>query len=194
LAFYQSPRDNANAMRARLKEYGFLLLAGCFGAAFAVMNDLITSWISPEYFVVGKGLEAGDGFLARVVWLAVKAGFAAGAGGGAIALYTNNPKPGSPSLPFMSLLVQVWKPIVCAALTGIGLGAAAHFASLPSPLSGLSIVMAVDDARWFTVVWYVHLGLYVGLAIGVMLVVVAIRRKRRAIATDERCSINDGQR
>jgi uncharacterized membrane protein YfcA len=39
----------------RWKEYGFVIVSGVVGALFGLLNDLITSSISPEYFLFGKG-------------------------------------------------------------------------------------------------------------------------------------------
>lgn len=52
-------RNHSNATRHR--EYGFILLAGVVAALVGFVNDLITSSISPEFFVYGKGLAAGNG-------------------------------------------------------------------------------------------------------------------------------------
>lgn len=62
----------------RLYEYSFLLGCGVVGAAFGVVNDLITSSISLDYFVLGKGLAGGEGFRDRVMSLGAQAGFGAG--------------------------------------------------------------------------------------------------------------------
>jgi hypothetical protein len=168
---------------ARLKEYGFLLLAGLIGGAFGIANDVVTATMSPEYFSLGKGLAEGDGFYLRVAWLAFKAGCAAGAGAAAVALYANNPKPGRPSLPYPRMFLEVWKPLGCALLFGVGLGTAAHLLSLPPVMFRRLVAdLHVARAHVFITVWYVHLGLYLGLAVGVVWVVISIRRARHQLA------------
>jgi hypothetical protein len=170
-------------MHPRLKEYAFLVVVGLIGAAFGIVNDLVTATMSPEYFSLGKGLKEGDGFYLRVAWLAFKAGFAAGAGGAGVVLFTNNPKAGRPSLPYKRLFMQVWKPLVCALLFGVGLGVAGHLLSWPPVMfRELVAVLRPPQAHVFVTVWYVHLGLYVGLAVGVAWAVVSIRRERHQLA------------
>lgn len=61
----------------KFREYGFVLLAGAIGAAAGLVNDLITSSISPDYFILGKGLEDGPGFRMQVAIFGLIVGLAA---------------------------------------------------------------------------------------------------------------------
>ncbi len=47
------------ARATRYREYGFIIVTGLLGAVFGFVNDMITSSVSPEYFIFGKGLEDG---------------------------------------------------------------------------------------------------------------------------------------
>src|ERR1700744_2124160 len=51
-ADYLRHRDRA----ALWREYSFWALCGAAGALFAILNDLVTSRLSRDYFVIGKGL------------------------------------------------------------------------------------------------------------------------------------------
>ncbi|MHC4648133.1 MAG: hypothetical protein ACYTBJ_21950, partial [Planctomycetota bacterium] len=51
---------NRGASR-KWREYTFVVAGGLLAGLIGLLNDLITSSISPEYFCLGKGLAAGDG-------------------------------------------------------------------------------------------------------------------------------------
>lgn len=174
-------------MHPRLKQLGFLLLAGCLGAVFAAAVDAIAASISPEYFSVGKGIETGRGFTLRVAWLAGRVGFLAGALAGLIVLVANRARPGCPALPYSKLLQQTSKPIGWSFTLALWLGIVGHYAALPllPPFDfifrDIPQLLTPDRVRLFNTMWYVHLGLYLGLFIGVVLVVIAIRRDRQLL-------------
>ena len=63
--------------RTRFKQYGTVLLLGIIGLFFGLITDTITSSISPDYFILAKGIRYDDSFLFRVWWFGGQAGFAA---------------------------------------------------------------------------------------------------------------------
>lgn len=164
----------------------FLLLAAGLGAAFAVVADLIAARIAPEYFSVGKGIAAGDAFYLGVAWLAGRAGFIAGGVAGLILLLANRARADSPGLPFARLVRQVWKPLGWSAVLALWLGVLADLTSAPMPppfdyiFRHVPEVLDASRMHLFNVMWYVHLGLYSGLVVGLVQAVLAIRRERRS--------------
>ena len=62
----------------RWKEYLFLYGSGTFAALLGALNDAYTVSVSPDYFISGKGLEAGDGLMLRAMGFGARAGFVAG--------------------------------------------------------------------------------------------------------------------
>ena len=60
------------------REYGLIFVAGILGALLGAANDAITSTISPEYFIYGKGLTEGDGLRAEAIQYGLKVGFSGG--------------------------------------------------------------------------------------------------------------------
>lgn len=162
-------RDRAT----RWKEYLFLLFAGTIGAVFGVLNDLITSNLSPEYFEFGKGISAGPNFLNDVLLLGASAGFTAGIVSACVFLYVNNPKPDTPSLSYGQLQKMIAKPVGCATMGGIlGYG-------LLNVLYFFPIAGDLRPRSFFSVLG-IHWGLYLGLFIGIVWGVISIRRQRRA--------------
>jgi hypothetical protein len=173
-------RHRRNATRWR--EYGFVILSGIIGTVFGFCNDLLTSSISPEYFIFGKGLATGEGLMARAGILGMKAGFAAGAVAGAICLYASTRKCSYPPLAYRNLLRLVWRPVVLAAT-------AAFIAVLfrqhdPLAFSAeLEGILPPEQVRRFLVVWWIHAGLYSGLLVAVFWIIVDIIRLRKRQAT-----------
>lgn len=164
----------------RPREYGFVVLSGLVGGVFGFLNDLITSSISPEYFIYGKGLAAGDGLTWRAGELGIKAGLAAGAIAGAVCVYGATRRCARPALSFRTLLGFLWRPVALAPATAILLAVACSGFDPLGFSAELDGVLDPHETRWFLTVWWVHLGLYVGLAASVGWIVVDIIRKRRA--------------
>ena len=160
------------------REYGFVILTGIVGSLFGLFNDLLTSSISPDYFIFGKGLAPGNGFTMGVAILGMKAGFSAGAIAGAICLFASTRK-GNRAVPFHNLLGLVWKPVVLAVATAFTL--ALFFRQLdPLDFSGaLAEVLDPQQICRFLMVWWIHLGLYLSLLVSVPWMVVDITRLRR---------------
>lgn len=161
------------------QEYAFVILTGVIGSLFGLFNDLITASISPEYFILGKGLAPGNGLTMRATILGMKAGFSAGAIAGAICLYASSRRCRLPALPYRSLLELLWRPVVLAATTAFIF---ALFFRQYDPLnfSGeLADVLDSQQIQRFLLVWWMHLGLYLSLLVSVPWMVVDITRLRR---------------
>jgi hypothetical protein len=166
----------------RPREYAFLLAAGAIGAAFALCVDQVTSRLSPEYFVIGKGLDEGPTFAGAVVELSLQAGLVAGLVLGGVLLLANQPKAGRPALPLVRVLLRAGWPLGGALLVA-PVGALAGVALFPGGMRGeLARLLEAEPLERFMRVWGVHLGLYVGAVVGVIVAVVDVRRLRRAIA------------
>lgn len=165
---------------ARLSEYLFLFVCGLIGAAIGIGNDLLTSWLSPDYFVFGKEIDPGRGFLPNVIWLAAKAGFAAGAGGAAVLLFMNNPASGREPLGYRRLLALTRKPIASALVAAMIGGAATRWLAAPALMPVFVRLLGADRTSWLMTVWAIHFGLYLGLAGGSVWAALVIRRERLA--------------
>ena len=153
---------------SRWKEYLFLLGCGAAGALFGVANDLVTSRISPEYFILGKGVAEGTAFLAGVIRVGIEAGCSGGLIAGCVLLYANNPRPGFSRLPFPGLAGFIGRIMIFCASGALLAWLILRLTPLsrvrPDFLSGLTPVQASGFVR----VWGMHLGLYAGLAVGTL--------------------------
>ncbi len=162
----------------RAREYAFLLAAGAIGAAFALLCDQVTSRLSPEYFVIGKGLDPGAGFARAVVELSLQAGCVAGLVLGGVLLLADQPRPGRRALPLPRLLLRAGWPLA-AALVAAPVAALA----LP-PLDPLGLrrelgeLLPAATVERLVRVWSIHVGLYAGAALGTVAGVVEVRRRR----------------
>ena len=160
------------------REYGFVVVSGIVGTVFGLLNDLITSSISPEYFIFGKGLDPGEGLTLRAGVLGMEAGFSAGAIAGAICLYASTRNDGRPPLAYRRLLGFLWRPVALAVTMAIVL--ALFFRQL-DPF-GLSIqldgILASQQMERFLTVWRIHAGVYLGLLMSLVWITRDIGRLR----------------
>jgi hypothetical protein len=164
---------------SKYREYGFILIAGAVGALLGFVNDLITSSISPDYFVFGKGLDSGDGLRWRAGIFGAKEGLSAGIIAGAVCLFATAQKTSLSPAQLRSLLARLWMPLAGAVLAGLTLPLAAgafdpfHLAAkLESFLNG-------NQIRRFLRVWWIYTGLYAGLTLGLAAMIARTRRDRR---------------
>lgn len=163
----------------RWREYLFLLAAASIGAVYGVMNDLITSSISPEYFSLGKQISPGSGFLARVVRLGASAGFFGGAIAACALLYANNPHPRYNQLPYLRLARLALFPAALAFIGSIFGAATGYSGTLSSQAAVLFPQLDAVAAESFCRVWLIHVGLYLGLLLGTIVAFYRVRRARR---------------
>ena len=162
-------------LSTRWKEYLFILAAGCVGAVFGSLTDLVTSSISPDYFISGKGLSA-DGIRGHAMVLGLKAGFSAGGIAGALCLFVSMTKRAGANVSLQTLALLSWRPFLAAVV----FGAVVPFACVRFDPTGivddLGGWLGPDRAARFLTVWHIHLGVYFGLAVGVVWMIVAMRR------------------
>ena len=153
---------------SRWREYLFVLACGTVGALFGVANDLVTSRISPEYFILGKGVPEGPGFLEGVIRVGIEAGFSGGAIAGCVLLYASRGHHG--------LVRHVGRILGMAALGSV----AGWLACRLTPLSRVRLEFLPDlaepaEASRFVTVWVMHLGIYAGVVAGLVRSWVRIR-------------------
>jgi len=176
----------------RWREYSFILAGGLAAGLFGLVNDLITSAISPEYFILGKGLPA-RALRQSAGELGLQAGSSAGVIAAAVMVYAATRGTRRPPFPIRSLCLLTWRPFVLA----VGFGVA--FPLLLSGSDPLAITSSIEDllepskvAR-FLMVWWVHLGLYLGLLAGVVWTVLDVAgKRRRGGASGERATASAG--
>jgi hypothetical protein len=163
----------------RAKEYLFLLYAMLCAIAYGVVHDQITSTISPEYFLAGKGLaDDPRPFRWAVTVLAIHASYGVGLVAGALLLIANNPSPSRPQLAYRELAPLALLPLAFAA----ALAVAGGVADLGDPFHlerKLKGVVAPPRTARFLFVWGVHAGSYAGAVIGLAWAVWLVRAGRR---------------
>jgi len=148
--------------------------------AYGITHDHLTATLSPEYFLFGKDL-ANDPrpFRWAVTVLAAKACWPMGLLAGMALRFANEPSERLPQrLPLRRLLGFVAIPMMTAALAALMLGASPvsfdpwDQRAIAEMLAGSTHVAA------FVRVWRVHIGSYVGGALGLLLAVALVRRRR----------------
>ncbi len=152
----------------RYIEYGFICITGILGGLFGFANDCLTSSISPDYFVLGKDLHAGDGLRWRAGVYGMKAGFSAGAVGGAVCLFLRGRNSRLSMGRMLLLLKALWMPLVGAVLLGVFLPMIAGKWDPLGLSSDLGSLLNADQISRFRRVWWIHMGLYAGLTIGLL--------------------------
>lgn len=170
------------AAATRWREYSFLLAAGFLGGLIGVANDLVTSAISPDYFVVGKGIPADEHFRVHVVSLGFQAGLVMGMLIGGVYLIANNPSRHRSRLSMLRLFRFALPPVLAAVLCA---PIVSWLISRWDPLNfrspeQLGAILAPIQISQFLAVWGLHLGMYAGGLLGTVFAVFAIRQKRIA--------------
>jgi hypothetical protein len=193
LAIGDLRRNGHNATRWR--EYLFLLLCVVAALVYGIVNDLITSTISWEYFCYGKELYPAvvhdlppDPVKLHIaaMLIGMKATWTAGLIIGVALLVANNPRADRPQLAYgilsKMLLLIACAAILCACTMGIA-GRFGWLAWISSDFAELVRMDAMRPAR-FIAVFGIHLGGYLGGITGTIAAVVATlsRRKRQAPA------------
>jgi hypothetical protein len=176
----------------RWREYGFLLAAGLLGGLIGIAIDQFTSTVSPDYFIYGKGIPAGNGFRLRVAELGFHAGLLAGVVIGGAYLLANNPQPDRPGLPTPRLFRFALHPFLFALfLAPVG----SFIAYSYDPLgyrSDLRDIFDTSQVRGFLAVWGAHAGIYAGALLGTVWGVLHIRRRRNG-RCQPTCCLSPGQ-
>lgn len=170
----------ARERATRLREYGFLLACAAVAGVLGAAVDQLSLAISPEYFIVGKGLARGASLRSEVTTLGFHAGFLAGAVGAGVLLLANNPRAGRTALTY-SMLIRVarWPFLAALCLAAPGALWLDVGSGMESPPETIQ--------RMFTVRG-LHAGLYLGGALGLVLAVLSVRRRRRLHAGEDAVS------
>jgi hypothetical protein len=155
------------------------VVAGVIGTLIGLFNDLITSSISPEYFIFGKGLDPGAGLTLRAGILGMKAGFSAGALAGAIVLYASTRDCPYPPLAYRRLLGFLWRPVALAATTALVMALFFHRLDPFGFSAQLEGILRSRQIQRFLAVWWTHSGLYLGLLVSIVWIIVDIARLRK---------------
>jgi hypothetical protein len=158
--------------RHRARTYSFILLTGAIGALFGMSVDMLTSQISVDYFVYGKGLSQGQALMGEILALGAKAGFSAAILGGCLFAYFN--KDGS-SVAHLYKYIPV--PLLGSLAAALLFGAFQYYSETVR-LNDAVIFFGEHRARFFTLVWVIHIGVYVGAVLGLIGACYNIRKER----------------
>ncbi len=170
-------RVRLGSRATRWREYTFVLVAGLATGLFGMANDLLTSSLSPGYFVIGKDLPAAT-LPGAAMLLGLKAGFSSGAIAAAICVWAATRRSASPPMPLRDLARMLWRPFLLA------VALAAVFALVLSSADPLDLrgrigpLLTENQADRFLRVWWIHLGLYLGLLLGLSWTLVSVWRRR----------------
>jgi hypothetical protein len=173
----------------RWREYAFLLFCVIVAMIYGIANDQITSRISWEYFYYGKELGPVLGPQippdpTALHWQALRIGIEAtwwvGLLTGAVILIANNPSARLPSLSYRRLMARLIPCIATAIVLAALFGAAGHKYWLNWVSSDFSEMADLNLWRphHFLTAWGIHLGGYLGGAIGAVYAVWSVRRER----------------
>lgn len=179
-------RDHARTGTwARARELAFLFGVTAVTMAYALAHDAVTWRVSAEYFVIGKGLPGAAVSFAPVARLAALAGWSVGLAVGLALLVANNPSPMRTRIGERVLAGEALRVLVVSAATA-AFGALVGFCATPH-VAAFFRSAGIAETRAFSVASGIHLGTYVGAALGTVRAVVRVRRARltRAPATAE---------
>ena len=165
---------------AKYREYGFIWISGIIGGTVGFANDCATSSISPAYFVLGKGLEPGNELRWRAGMFGFKAGLSAGIIGGAVCLFACARKPGLSTAQMRELLRALWMPLTGAVLLSLTLPIIAGRFDPIGLSARLDSLLRTDQIVLFRKVWWMHTGLYAGLALGLAAMIIRVRKRAKA--------------
>ena len=188
---YRKHREKAT----RWREYAFLFLCAAFAIGYGILNDLITSRISVEYFLFGKGVakrvsaevaanpDAHRGTLdLHAIRIGTVATWSAGLIAGAALLVTNTlgDRPRLRMRQMLWLLPMIALCAIALAVAGAWLGYEGFFARFSEEFAQM---LAKDEMRprRFIAVFGIHLGGYVGALLGLILCCGLVWRRRGSI-------------
>ena len=172
-------RYRNGAKATRFQEYGFILFTGTIGAWLGGVNDYITSTISPEYFIFGKGLEPDHDFKIKTVLFGLGEGFSAGIMAGAACLFAARHKSKHPTVPYRFLIKNTWLPVIGSILFGLAVPLMAQNFDPMNFAADLKELMPAEKIQPFRTVWWTHTGLYLGATIGLICLLAKIVKRRR---------------
>jgi hypothetical protein len=181
-------RNGRSAQRWR--EHVFLVCAAVAGMAYGIANDAVTSSISWEYYFYGKGLDQvmpaqtppdAGALRLRAMSIGCKAGGSAGVLIGALLLIANNPRAGLRRLTYRQLSFQIAVIYIITICFSLALGIAGGLGWLLWTSNDLVALWQSGDyrPRHFVGVYGIHLGAYVGGALGTLIVLLHVARSRK---------------
>ena len=162
---------NPPEKRLRLKIYSFLLITGAIGMIFGMAVDTITSRISPDYFIYGKGISIGPMWNCRVLMVGAQAGFSGAVFAGCCFFIANSFRK---NVENFYLLIPV--PLLISITVGALLGVFQYMTN-GIVLDQVTLLLGPDRARLFTTVWMTHIGIYLGAVVGLIGACVRIRKQ-----------------
>ena len=167
----------------RFRGYAFVFAVALAGGVFGLLNDMVTSSISADYFAFGKDLGEGDGLRSRAIALGFQAGFGAAAFVGVILLLANSHrKQPETVLSYGRLSLHALKPLGGAIVCGPLFAVVFHYVDPLRPRDELLKFLPPARAERFLMVWGIHCGLDVGALAGLLQAFVDIRKSRKKIA------------
>jgi hypothetical protein len=169
----------------RLKEYGFLFSVTGITMMYGLIHDYITSTISPDYFVLGKGIEsAAQGFNKDVAILALEATWSAGLIIGVAFLIANNSSKTKPQLKYKTLYGLLIYPLSLSVLFAVLTGIFFNLFTLRFSAS-LNELLSPQSRKLFMTVWGIHIGSYAGGLSGIIVGIIRTRKLRTKQALRE---------
>jgi hypothetical protein len=176
----------------RWREYLFLFFCVAVAMLYGMINDLITSSISWEYFYYGKGLSEPLGpappdplqlHLAAMI-VGMESTWSAGLLVGVVLLIANNPFRNYPRLSFAQLQRMLIPIAGVTILMATALGFAGYFELLTPLVDDFHSMLRQNEMRphHFMAVFGIHLGGYVGGGIGLLIATAIIVARRRAVS------------
>jgi len=163
----------------RFREYGFIMITGALGGLIGFVNDLITSSISPEYFILGKGIEESPDLRIQAGLFGLQVGISAGVIGGAVCLFATGQKSGYPPAKFSRLLPLLWMPVAGAILCGVALPLGFSKFDPAQFSSQLDTLLDAKGISRFRQVWWTHIGLYAGMVVGLAAMILRAAKERK---------------
>jgi hypothetical protein len=170
----------------RAKEYLFLFSMVIIAMLYGIIHDFITYYISPDYFVLGKGIEsAKDGFNIDVVKLAMMALWWVGLLIAVIFLIANNSRKHTPQLRYPTLYRLTIYPLSISIVFAVLIGSFFYLYGLRFN-DWLPELASMTAQRRFMTTWGVHIGSYLGGLVGLVVAViriVALRKRQFKLKT-----------
>jgi len=169
----------------RLKEYSFLFGVTVLAVGYGIAHDFVTWSVCRDYYVIGKGIpSAARGYTVDIVKLAAKATWSVGLLGAAILLLANNPDRLKRQLPYRTLLKLGLIPLSISVGLETLLGVLFYLlAELIARAINAIAFLELSGPRFFAV-WGMHIGAYLGGAIGIILAaLIILRLKKRVLST-----------
>jgi hypothetical protein len=166
----------------RAKEYTYLFGMTVAAMAYGIVHDYVSWSISPAYFVFGKGIaSAATCYSWETVKLAATALWSVGLLGSACVLVANNADKQGRQLPYAVLVKVAVIPLFLSIAIEIPLGLSFHWIA-PWMLSAAHLRSLYAHAgSSFFIVWGMHIGAYLGGAMGIIIAVLVVVRKKRSL-------------